>query len=180
MSSLYSVWYFFTTQRWYFISIVWLFITIHWASQVALLLRIFQQRQESKEMWFGKIPWRRERLPTPVFWPGECHGLLVHGVAKSQTQKRHTFTFLCLYLLDMNLDYWKAWVLKDELKVTQSCPALCDPMVYAVHGILQARILEWVAIPSSRGSSRPKDQTQVSCIARGFFTVWASREAPFI
>jgi len=75
------------------------------------------------------------------------------------------------------LDYWKAWVLKDELKVTQSCPALCDPMVYAVHGILQARILEWVAIPSSRGSSRPKDQTQVSIIAGRFFTSWATREA---
>ena len=52
------------------------------------------------------------------------------------------------------LDYWKAWVLKDKLNVTQSCPDLCDPMVYAVHGILQARILKQVAIPSSRGSSQ--------------------------
>ena len=51
--------------------------------------------------------------------------------------------------------------------VTQSCPTLCDPMDCSppgssVHGILQARILEWVAISSSRGSSRPKDQTPVS------------------
>ena len=46
-----------------------------------------------------------------------------------------------------------------------------------VHGILQARILEWVACPFSRGSSQPKDQTQVSCIAGGFFTSWATREA---
>ena len=44
-------------------------------------------------------------------------------------------------------------------------------------GILQARILEWVAMPSSRGSSQPGDQTQVSCIAGGFSTVWATREA---
>ena len=44
-------------------------------------------------------------------------------------------------------------------------------------GILQARILEWVAIPSSRGSSQPRDQTQVSRIAGGFFTNWATREA---
>ena len=44
-------------------------------------------------------------------------------------------------------------------------------------GILQARILEWVAMPSSRGSSQPRDQTQVSHIAGGFFTVWATREA---
>ena len=43
-------------------------------------------------------------------------------------------------------------------------------MDYTVYGILQARILEWVAFPFSRGSSQPKDRTQVSCIARGFFT----------
>ena len=50
-------------------------------------------------------------------------------------------------------------------------------MDYTVHGILQARILEWVAIPFSRGSSQPRDQTQVSCIAGGSFTSWAIREA---
>ena len=48
----------------------------------------------------------------------------------------------------------------------------------SVHGILQARILEWVAIPFSRGSSRPRDQTWVSWTAGRFFTVWAVREAP--
>ena len=47
-------------------------------------------------------------------------------------------------------------------------------------GILQARILEWVAMPSSRGSSQPRDWTQVSCIAGGFFTIWASREAQYL
>ena len=47
---------------------------------------------------------------------------------------------------------------------------LCDHMGYMVHGILQARILEWVAFPFSRGSSQPRDQTQDSCIAGGFFT----------
>ena len=50
-------------------------------------------------------------------------------------------------------------------------------MGYAVHGILQARILEWVAIPFSRQSSQLRDQTQVSRIAGGFFTSWATREA---
>ena len=50
------------------------------------------------------------------------------------------------------------------MKVTQSCPTLCDPMDSAAHGILQARILEWVAFPFSRGSSQPRDQTQVSSI----------------
>ena len=57
-----------------------------------------------------------------------------------------------------------------KVKVAQSCPTLCDPMDYIVHVILEARILEWVAFPFSRGSSQPRDQTQVSCIAGGFFT----------
>ena len=48
-----------------------------------------------------------------------------------------------------------------QVKVTQSCPTLCDPMNYTVHGILQARILERVAFPFSRGSSQPRDRTQV-------------------
>ena len=66
--------------------------------------------------------------------------------------------------------------------VAQLCPTLCDPMDCSppgssVHGILQARRLEWVAMPSSRGSSQPRDRTQVSRIAGGFFTVWATRGA---
>ena len=64
------------------------------------------------------------------------------------------------------------------MKVTQSCLTLCDPMDYTVHGILQARIVEWVAFPFSRGSSQPKNRTQVSCIAGGFFTSRATRETP--
>ena len=63
------------------------------------------------------------------------------------------------------------------VKVAQSYPTLCDPTDYTVHGILQVRILEWVAFPFSRGSSQPRDQTQVSCIAGEFFTSWATREA---
>ena len=64
-----------------------------------------------------------------------------------------------------------------KVKVAQSCPTLWDPMAYTVHGLLQARILEWVAFPFSRGSSQPRDWTQVSRIAGGFFTSWATREA---
>ena len=65
---------------------------------------------------------------------------------------------------------------KKKVKLTQSCPTLCDPMDYSlsgssVHGNLQARILEWVAFPFSRGSSQSRNQTQVSCIEGGFFTV---------
>ena len=63
-----------------------------------------------------------------------------------------------------------------KVKVTQSCLTLCVPTDHSppgssVCGILQARILEWVAIPFSRGSSQPRDETQVSHIAGGFFTI---------
>ena len=68
--------------------------------------------------------------------------------------------------------------------VSQSCPTLCNPMDCSppgssVHGILQARILEWVAIPFSRVSFRPRDQTHVPCITSSFFTIWVIREAQF-
>ena len=66
---------------------------------------------------------------------------------------------------------------ESEMKVIQSCPTLCDPIDYTVHGILQARILEWVAVPFSRGSSQPRDWTQVSSIASRFLTSWATRKA---
>ena len=51
----------------------------------------------------------------------------------------------------------KYWVSVEEVQVAQSCLTLCDPTDYTVHGILQARILEWVDIPFSRGSSQPRD-----------------------
>ena len=59
---------------------------------------------------------------------------------------------------------------KIKVKVTQLCLTLCDPMDCTVHGILQARILEWLAFPFFRGSSQPTDRTLVSHIAGGFFT----------
>ena len=66
--------------------------------------------------------------------------------------------------------------------VTQSCPALCDPMDWSppgssVPGILQTGILEWVVIPFSRGSSQPRDRTQVSCLVGRFFTILATKKA---
>ena len=53
----------------------------------------------------------------------------------------------------------------------------CSPPGSSVHEILQARILEWVAVPFSRGSSWPRDRTHISCIAGRIFTIWATREA---
>ena len=69
-----------------------------------------------------------------------------------------------------------------ESEVAQLCPTLCNPMDCSppgssLHGILQARLLEWVAIAFSRGFSRPRDQTQVSRIVGRYFNLWATREA---
>ena len=71
--------------------------------------------------------------------------------------------------------YTREW--KVKVKVAQLCPTLFDSMDYTVHRILQARIMEWVAFPFSRGSSQPRNRTQVSHIAGRFFTSWATREA---
>ena len=71
---------------------------------------------------------------------------------------------LSIQLLSQNL----------KVKAVQLCLTLYNPMDCIVRGILQARILGWVAFPFSTGSSQPRDLTQVSCIAGRFFTSWAT------
>ena len=99
----------------------------------------------------------------------------------------HLCTHLCAHTNNSKPVYlptWPKWnallgkykISKLKLKVAQSCPTLCEPMDYTVHVILQVRIQEWVAFPFSRGSSQPRDQTQVSCTADRIFTSWATRE----
>ena len=114
-----------------------------------------------------------------------------------QTNTLCNFTFKtiqsgrCFYFIHFinNLKLWQVKSTASERKVekeklvTQLCLTLCDPMDCSppgssIHGILQARVLEWVAISLSMGSSWPRDQTRVSCIAGGFFTIWATKEAP--
>ena len=75
-----------------------------------------------------------------------------------------------------NPDYTLELSVEAKVLVDQSCQTLCDPVDYtppgsSVHGILQARMLEWVAVPSSRGSCRPRDQSRVSRTAGRFFTI---------
>ena len=91
----------------------------------------------------------------------------------------HIFTFLFLL---WSVGYLEVCCLASIKwsEVAWSCLTLCDPMgcslPHSVHGIFQARVLEWVAISFSRGSSQPRDQTQVSCIVSRHFTVSATRE----
>ena len=101
-------------------------------------------------------------------------------------QQNDCYIYLCVYFFRFFslINYYETLSIvllysrwKVKVKVTQSCPTLCDSMVYTVHGILQAIILEWVAFPFSRGSSQSRDQTQVSWIAGRFVTRWAMGEA---
>ena len=83
----------------------------------------------------------------------------------------------------LTLSEWFCYLFCMCVLVVQSYLTLCDPMncsppSSSVHGTLQARILEWVAISFSRGSSWPRDWTQVSCTAGRFSTIWTTREAP--
>ena len=79
-------------------------------------------------------------------------------------------------------DLYGSYESEVKVLVSQLCPALCDPMdcSFSVHRILQERILDWVALFFSRGSSQPRDQTWVSLIAGIFFTNWATRVAPMV
>ena len=96
---------------------------------------------------------------------GVC-GLHLHGARASANS-----TFLVPTM-------WVSEWVRERGKVSQSCPALCDPVDYTVHGILQARIPEWAAFLYSRGSSQPRGLTQVSHIAGKFFTSWAKNNPP--
>ena len=92
----------------------------------------------------------------------------------------HVCIFMCIYYYMCTHTY--ICIHTYGVLVSKSCPTLCDamdcsPAGSSVHGILQARILEWVSISFSRGSSQPRNWTWVSCIAGRFFTNWAMREA---
>ena len=122
---------------------------------------------------------------------------LTNGIKK---KKRQIIIWIKDQREEINSSYFETWnssitqisqlklqqdIIQKESEVAQSCPTLwdpvdCSPPGSSIHGILQARILEWVAISFSRGSSWPRDWTQVSCIAGRRFNLWATREAPII
>ena len=107
-----------------------------------------------------RIPWTED--------PGrlQCMGLL---------RAEHDWTTFIHSVLLWNARSILATINQVKVKVTQPCLTLWDPTDCIVHGLLQARILEWVAFPSSRGSSQPRDWTLISHIAGGFLTSWATR-----
>ena len=135
-------------------------------------------------------PLERERLPSPVFWPGESYGHTVHGVTKTQTWLGN-FNLLRNLLWnildenDMMTEIFFKIVLRLLVFVDQSLshvwffcnPLNCSLPGSSVHGIFQTKILEWVAISFFRGSSQFRDWSPVSCIGRWILYCLATREA---
>ena len=130
-------------------------------------------RRAQFDSWVGKIRWRRDRLPTPVFLGFPCSSAgkesarnagdlgAIPGLGRSPGEgKGYPLQYSGLEnFMECMYSIHSMCVRPESL---QSCPTACDPMDCSppgssVHGILQARILEWVAMPSSRGSSRPRD-----------------------
>ena len=110
--------------------------------------------------WVRKIPWRRAGEPTPVFLPGESQGQRsLLGYSPWGCRVRHDWA--------TSLTHCESEV---KVLVTQSCSTLCNLRLLCPWKILQARILEEVAISFSRRSSQPRDQIHVSCLADRFFT----------
>ena len=121
---------------------------------------------DSSLHWLPPKPLNRNTQPTRAWWSAKTSRWL----SQSSTQP----VSLYLFILYLNI-YVHA-------KLLQSCPTLCDcmdcsPPGSSVHGISQAGILEWVAIPCSRGSSRPRNQMRISCIGKWVLFHWATREA---
>ena len=129
------------------------FIILMYARELYLL-------NVQKSFWFGFPPSKLKLADSSVFF----HILLISHI---EIDQNYSLLFVVVEL------------------VTQLCLTLCDSIdcnspSSSVHGILQARILEWVAIPFSRESSEPMDRTQVSCIAGRFFTIWATAKSLII
>ena len=102
-----------------------------------------------------------------------------HRYNKRRKQKRKKKV---LWELSGFILFKLVYLLRMKVLITQSCPTLCDPMdcsplCSSVHEILQASILECVAISYCRGSSQPKNSTRFSCIAGRCYTIWATRDA---
>ena len=123
----------------------------------------------SVSSWVSPEPW----APTRELLPHDSGSLLVNADSNITSLTRSDFPLL---LVSGSLHILGLFPVCVCALVDQLCPTLCDP---SVHRILKARILEWVAISFSTGSSQPRDQTWISCTAGRFLTIWAMKEARY-
>ena len=113
---------------------------------------------------------------------GQLYGSIWLGARPQWLKQTLILLLLWRYFADVTEGYNQLTLRKKkESEAAQSCPTLCNPTDCSlpgssIHGIFQARVLEWVAISFSRRSSQPRDRSQVSCIVGKHFTVWATRE----
>ena len=138
------------------------------------------------------LAWRipgRGNLVGCHLW-GRTESDTTEAIQQQQQQQANFFTLLFHFHQDFirsllnicqtqRMKYTKCY--ESESEVAQSCPTLQDPTDcslpgFSVHGVFQARILQWVAISFSKGCSPPRDRTQVSCVAGRCFTLRATRE----
>ena len=94
-----------------------------WASLMAQLVKNLQCGRPGFDPWVGKIPWRRERLPTSVFWPGEFHGL--YSPWSRKEQEWDTTEWLSLHLA-LGGNHWCPLVASFEKEWTQNCPEIVE------------------------------------------------------
>ena len=124
-------------------------------------------RAKEDSGWNSILSPTKDSLSWRWQWPGQSSGTV--RTRRMKTKKK---------VMALVLGYWKwKWKLLSRVQLFATPWTVCSLLGSSVHGILQARTLEWVASPFSRGSSWPRDQTGVSCIAGRFFTSWATREA---
>ena len=135
--------------------------------------------------WFGKASEELTFEPSPEWAETDLYRdeLSIPGRGDSRCQNPNCILDESEGQENVNIarTYWEGWK-KRESEVTQLCPTLCDPVDCSlpgssIHRILQARILEWVSISFSRGSSQPRDRTRVSRIGGRRFNLWATGEA---
>ena len=134
-----------------------------------------------KEMWYIYIIQYYSATKQKEISPSATTWMDLESIKLSKMSQRETDCVISFICGIKN----RLWITRSE--VTQSCLTLCDPMDWSlpgstIHGIFQARILEWVAISFSKRSSLPRDWTLVSHmvgIVGRRFTVWATREDPF-
>ena len=128
--------------------------TVHSVAKSQTWLKWLSTHTCAENRLVASTVWRKGRTWSGCLMSTRFSFRVMKIVQKLDSDSCHCECIKCHWIAHFK---WLKW---SEVKVAQSCPTFCDPMDYTVHGILQARILEWIAFPFSWGSSQPRDRTQ--------------------